>query len=458
LDEWGVLEWLALAERELLLFAAAFFLLGALDELLVDLCWFWLRITGRAKTGRVERWQWHARPLGRRAALFIPAWQEAAVIGPMIGHTLRAWPQKDLRIYVGCYPNDPATVEAAAIAAKGDSRVRLVLVGHDGPTTKADCLNRLYAAMQEDEQRHGSPFAMVVLHDAEDMVDPAALRLMDAALDGADYVQIPVLPIPQPRSRWIGSHYVEEFAESHGKSMVVRQALSAALPAAGVGCAFGRDMLMRIAPSDAASAPFSVESLTEDYELGMRIKDAGGRAQFLRARGDDGRLVATRAWFPARFHQSVRQKARWLHGIAFQGWDRLGWQGDLCECWMRLRDRRGPFGAMVLFSGYMLLVVSLPLQLAGLAGLRPQMAADPWVRWLIVATLASLGWRAAMRFAFTCREYGPREGLRAVIRIPVANLIAIMAARRAFAAYVKTLRGAPPAWDKTSHDAHPLIP
>jgi adsorption protein B len=64
----------------------------------------------------------------------------------------------------------------------------------DGPTTKADCLNCLYAALETDERRSGMRFRMVLLQDAEDMVDPAALGLLDAALAHADFVQLPVLP------------------------------------------------------------------------------------------------------------------------------------------------------------------------------------------------------------------------------------------------------------------------
>ena len=48
-----------------------------------------------------------------------------------------------------------------------------------------------------------------------------------------------------------------------------------------------------------------------------------------------------------------------------------------------------------------------------------------------------------------------REGLWAVARIPVANIIAMMAGRRALFAYARTLGGARPQWDKTFHDAHP---
>ena len=39
LGQWTPLEWLALVEYELLLFAAVFFLIGALDELAVDSAW-----------------------------------------------------------------------------------------------------------------------------------------------------------------------------------------------------------------------------------------------------------------------------------------------------------------------------------------------------------------------------------------------------------------------------------
>src|SRR5690606_30825078 len=123
---------------------------------------------------------------------------------------------------------------------------------------KADCLNRLYAALEEDERSSGRPVRMVVLHDAEDMVDPAALALLDEAIGEADFVQLPVLPDAQRYSRWVGSHYCEEFAENHGKLLIVREALSAGIPSAGVGSAFARPMLRRMAEAIGGAGPFSV--------------------------------------------------------------------------------------------------------------------------------------------------------------------------------------------------------
>ncbi len=452
---WTSLEIVALVERELLLFSAVFFLAGALDELAIDLAWLWLRLTGRTETRRVERADLRDRDLGGPAAVLIPAWREDRVIALTVAHALASWAAADLRLYVGCYRNDPATQAAVRTGAGGDPRVRLVVVGRDGPTTKADCLNSLYAAMSEDERRTGREFRLVVLHDAEDLVDPAALGLLDRALDEADFVQLPVLPEPQRSSRLVGSHYCEEFAEAHGKLMVVRGALAAGLPAAGVGCAFARRILRDIARQAGGSTPFSADSLTEDYELGLRIKALGGRSVFLRVRGEDGQLVATRACFPARLGAAVRQKSRWIHGIALQGWDRLGWSGGLGERWMRLRDRRGPMSALVLSTGYLVLAGGLVFLTAGALGLVGPWHADPWLTGLLAANFAAFVWRAVVRYAFTVREYGRAEGLRAVARIPVANAIAICAGARALAAYVRTLRGETPRWDKTFHHAHP---
>jgi adsorption protein B len=450
------LEWLALVEHELLLFAGVFFLIGALDELAVDAVWAWLKLRRRAMTGSVQREMFGRWVLNGKAAVLIPAWNEAEIIGTTIAHTLRAWPHDGLRLYVGLYRDDAATLEAAIRGAAGDRRVRMVIHDRAGPTTKADCLNRLYEALCDDEKRSGEDFRMVVLHDAEDMVDPAALKILEAGLERAEFVQLPVLPEPQMRSRWIAGHYCDEFAEAHAKVMVVRDALGAALPAAGVGCAFDRHMLRRLArQQDRTAGPFSIECLTEDYELGMRIKALGGRSRFLRLRGEDGRLVATRACFPARLDFAVRQKTRWIHGIALQGWDRLGWSARPVELWMRMRDRRGPLTAIVLAAAYLLLVIAAVLWAASLAGFGRPWELDPTVKLLLVANFASVAWRAAMRFIFTAREYGWAEGMRAVARIPVANIIAIMAGRRALVAYVRSLAGALPQWDKTSHDAHP---
>ena len=438
--------------HELLLFASFWFILGALDELAIDGLWVVLRLAGKAKDGTIRQDE-ETRPLMGRAAILVPAWQESEVIGLMIAHTLRVWPQDDLTLFVGCYRNDPGTVAAAKKGTGGDRRVRLVIHEKAGPTTKADCLNRLYAALTEEETRSGSQFRTVTLHDAEDMVHPAALGLIDRALAEVDFVQLPVRPEPQPRSPWVAGHYSDEFTEAHAKALVVRNALGAGIPAAGVGCGFSRAALARLA-SRSAGGPFAADSLTEDYELGLLVSREG-KSRFLRVRDHLGELVATRAYFPGRLEESVRQKARWIHGIAFQGWDRMGWSVRVIEIWMALRDRRGPLTAIVLAAAYTLLLIETALAICARLGWHVADATDPLLEAMLAISFASFAWRALFRFGFTAREYGLGEGVRAVLRIPVANVIAILAGRRAISAYVHSLRGGEVGWDKTRHSDHP---
>ena len=449
-------EALAALHGELLLFAAAFFAIGMLDELAVDGLYFWNRLKGRIRTGRVDEKVVAMQPLSGIAAVFIPAWQEDAVIAPTLAHAMEVWPQDDLRIYVGCYRNDPHTIASAIAAARGDDRVRLVVVGEDGPTCKAHCLNRLYEALVTDEARSGREAHMVVLHDAEDMVDPAALVLLDYATAKADFVQLPVMALPPSDSRWIASHYSDEFAEAHAKAMAVRELVGAAIPGAGVGCAIARPMLAQLA-REAGGSPFAEGWLTEDYELGLRVQALGGKGRFLRLRTLAGRLIATRAYFPDRLDQAVQQKTRWTHGIALQGWDRLGWTGSLGQRWMMLRDRRGPLAALLLALAYLLVGLSCLMQGLSGMGIVVPVAPTPVLDVLLLCTLAGLVWRLFMRALFTGREYGMRQGLLAIPRVLVSNIIAIMSGRRALVAYLATLRGAPFKWEKTPHRSHPAL-
>lgn len=458
-ETWMALDWLLLVERELLAFSAFWFCIGLLDEFAIDLAWLGLRLKGRIGTPHLPV-GYGADPLSGGCAVMIPAFRESQVIGTTIAHMLASWPQRELMIYVGCYRNDPATLAAAMAAAGNDRRVRLVLLPTNGPTTKADCLNRLYFALCADEQRQRYRFANVVLHDAEDMVHPCALQAIDAALIMRDFVQLPVRPEPQDHSRWIAGHYSDEFTENHAKGMVVRSALGASIPAAGVGCGFSRAALGMLADRRAAEGelgPFAPECLTEDYELGLLLSREGRGSAFVRLRDDAGQLVATRSYFPNRLDAAVRQKTRWVHGIAFQGWDRMGWSFHPIDIWMALRDRRGPLTALVLASAYLLLVLDAALIALQLAGKVDVLALSWPLKAMLLASFAGFLWRAAARAVFTGREYGWREGLLSVLRIPVGNVIAIMAGRRAVAAYFRSLQDGQVTWEKTAHERHPAM-
>ncbi len=454
-----VLLWLAgIAARELTLFAAVGFLLGGIDDLAIDCIWIartlWRRIAvyRRHRRADVDSIGAPARP--GTIAVFVPAWDEAAVIGPMLRHALASFDHGDYRLYVGAYPNDPATIAAVARVVQDDARVRPVICADPGPTTKADCLNCLWHALIEDERETGREVKAIVLHDAEDVVHSAELALFDRLIERFDLIQLPVLPLVDRTSRWISGHYCDEFAEAHGKGLVVREALGAAVPSAGVGCALSRPMLGRIA-AHAGGVPFDATSVTEDYELGLRVAELGGRGVFVRLPGRGrGAMVAVRAHFPASLDAAVRQKARWMTGIALSGWDRLGWRGGFAERWMRLHDRRAPLAALVLAAGYGALLLWALLALAG-QGLPPL---PPFAAPLLAINTLLLAWRLALRCGFVTRAYGWREGLRAIPRTVFANAVTMLAAIRAVGRYRRLLRGAATEWDKTRHIFPDAVP
>lgn len=442
--------------HELTLFAAIGMLLGGLDDLLLDACWL-----GRAGWRRHAVYSRHARTTMAslpvpdapgRLAVFIPAWREAEVIGGMLRAALARLDHPDYRLYVGTYPNDPAT--ARAVRAVGDPRIRLVGGDRPGPTSKAECLNRLWRAMRADERRSGVRVKAIVLHDAEDVVHPQELRLYDRMIERFDLVQIPVFPLPAHGSGWqarlVAAIYCDEFAEAHGRQLTMREALGAAVPSAGVGCAIRCEMLARMSTAS-GNGPFDEGSLTEDYELGLRIAAHGGRGAFVTIPAQPGALpVAVRAHFPESFETAIRQKSRWVTGIALAGWDRLRWRGGLAERWMRFRDRKAALAAVVLSAGYAALLIDLICWPFG--------AGRPVSRMLLLllgANGALLAWRLVMRAAVVAQIYGRAAGCWSMPRMLAANYIAIRAVADAMLAYVP---GRPARWNKTSHVFPGLLP
>ena len=236
--------------------------------------------------------------------------------------------------------------------------------------------------------------------------------------------------------------------------MVVRDAIGASIPGAGVGCGIARTALEDLAAAHGGE-PFARESLTEDYELGQRIAALGGKGRFVRARSANGRLIATRAYFPEKFRTAVRQKTRWTHGIALQGWDRLGWQGSPVSRWMMLRDRKGPVAAILLALAYGLVGATIVVHTLTHLGVLEPITLSPLLRTLLWINLAGLVWRLLLRGVFTAHEYGWAEGQRAIPRVIVSNVIAICSGYGGVAAYILALRGTPSEWDKTEHSAHP---
>ena len=121
------------------------------------------------------------------------------------------------------------------------------------------------------------------------------------------------------------------------------------IPSAGVGTGFTKRAFQQLAIS--TDEIFSPNTLTEDYQLGLRMNLQGMKAAFVNIRIPPSEenptektpteWVATRALFPTDFKHAVKQKTRWNIGIILQGWANLGWRGSLGVKWDLLQDRKG---------------------------------------------------------------------------------------------------------------------
>lgn len=448
-----------MAARELVTIVAIGIVLASIDDLVIDIAFIVRaarRWTRRGHDGPPRYAAELASPKPGWMAILVPAWDEANVIEAMLRDLTARLDYPRYVIFVGTYANDPATRHAAERV--GDERIVGITLPRAGPTSKADCLNALWRAVLAHESVVGMRFKAVVLHDAEDVVHRHELRVFDRFIPGKAMVQLPVVPLIDRGSHWVAGHYADEFAEAHGKDILIREAIGAAVPSAGVACAIDRGMLARIAVANGGE-PFDPACQVEDYELGMHVAALGGKAAFVRmpASADDPAMVATREHFPTTFDAARRQKSRWLLGIALHGWDRLGWPADWPNRLMLMRDRKSILTAMLTALAYLCLLLILLLE--GIRAAYPLAARFPPLiapgsaqELALQLNLAILVWRLAMRACFTGRTYGWIEGLRSIPRALVGNAINFAAAASALRRYIAIGRGRETlVWDKTAH-------
>lgn len=438
---------LVVLTRESLLFAAVLFCMIGVEDVAFDLIWISHAARRRAK-GIIRLRPTQNAENRLRFAILIPAWDEAPVIASMIDRATACYDKHDFIIFVGAYPNDTETL--AALHSHDDKRLIVAKNVREGPTTKGDALNTAWHGLVAHERASEKMFDFVILHDAEDVIAPRELDVFAAHGHLHDFMQIPVVPIPVGCSRWVAGHYCDEFAEAHAKSMVVREILNTSIPSAGVGTAVRRSLLDKIA-DNRGGLPFSPDSLTEDYELGILSSSLGASAAFLRVRDEgSGEIICVRSRFPESISTAVRQKARWIAGIAFAGWDRMGWSPTAVEVWMRWRDRRALFEAAALVAGYSGLLLGIASATLGVDALSIIRGGSG--QFFLWAASTFMIWRFVVRALCTTHVYGWREGVRSFPRVVVSNLIAVLATIRAIRIYWRIRSSGQVYWDKTRHD------
>jgi bacteriophage N4 adsorption protein B len=452
------------------------YLISGLDDLFFDLLFFSSKVAERFAGNfgcRLPSLEEMAETPEQPFALMFPAWQEAAVIRRALLNTISTIDYHNFHVFVGTYINDPETQREVEEVMREHANVTQLIVPHPGPTCKADCLNWIVRGIRDYQAQHGIRFAGVILHDAEDVVDTLSLKLFNCLMPEWDLVQIPIISLARPWWDLIGGHYMDEFAEAHSKELRVRQWFAGVVPGAGVGTGYSMRAL-DVAAAAAGGDSFSTDSLTEDYEFSFRAHHLGLRQTFVRfpierrmARWSvvhrRSRLVnqrdfiTTREFFPHLFWASVRQKTRWVTGIALQGWKKFSWHGNWRVRYLYFRDRKALFAQQFMALGYVVALGLLSLQISSALFPDRYIFAPPFeddsALWgLFYINVGLFVNRLAHRHFWTCRVYGWSQLPLILPRYLAANVINYIAVTRATLRYWKHLRTSEPiGWDKTTH-------
>lgn len=457
---------------------AVIILISGLDDLFIDGV-YWTRHIWRALTiyrkhphlNYEQLYNLEEKPF----AIMVPAWQEHGVIDNMAELAATTLDYENYHIFVGTYPNDAETQQDVEKVCARFPNVHKVVCARPGPTSKADCLNNILNAITQFEERASLKFEGFILHDSEDMLSKMELRLFNYLIAKNDLIQIPVYPLKKSWSNFTSGHYLDEFAESHGKDLVVREALAGQVPSAGVGTCFSRRAITALIETGNGIA-FDVQSLTEDYDIGFRLKALGMKEIFVRfpvielkkqpahpfvsevgISLRESTVVSVREYFPESLSYAVRQKSRWIIGIVYQGFKTHRWASNGILNYFLWRDRKG---VITNFTSFLALLLAAQLLAIWVY---QQIAPDAysflsifenngWFTILLTANLWLMMNRIVQRIVFVTRYYGIAQGLLSVPRLLWGNLINFLANWRALkqTLLAKDIRRI--AWDKTSHD------
>jgi adsorption protein B len=447
-------------------------LINGVDDLFIDLNYIF-RGLGSDGRRRVTVEDLKAVPQ-KRLAMMVPAWQEAAVIQQMLELNLKQLDYDEYDIFVGCYQNDPETQAKVDIVARRSRQVQKVIVPRDGPTSKADCLNWVYQHIQLVEERRGQRYDILLMHDAEDIIHPLALRLYNYLIPHYDFVQTPVFPLELPWNAFVGATYKDEFTEHHLKDMLVREQVGGLVPSAGVGSGFDRETFQEIALAHNKEA-FNVLSLTEDYELGLKFRLANKNVYFACRAIERSRIVekgifrkrkvrvvqdeyiATREFFPDKLGFAIKQRSRWILGIGLQTWEQVGWKGSLPVLYTLMRDRKAILTNFMAVFGYLVAIYCMARMIVGMATDRPWTFDNIFppgsvLWWIVMANTLVLAWRAVWKYITVDKIYGPVHGVLSLPRFFVSNIINFTATAKAVRQYVHhRITGEPLKWLKTDH-------
>ncbi len=450
-------------------FVAIVYFLSGSQDFVYDIGAYWLRFWRQftyRQQGRLTLERLRAREQ-QRIAVMVPAWNEGEVVASMVDNIIKRVEYENYSIFVGTYPNDAATQSCVDRLSKEFPQIIKVVTARPGPTTKADCLHNVLANIRAKEEAEGINYDIILMHDAEDWVHPQEFLLHNYMIPQVDVVQLPILPFPSKWNKWVHWIYADEFSENHMKDVPVREKISGFVPYAGTGTGFSRKVIDYLADEHDGHV-FNESSMTEDYSMSKKIREAGMKSVFVNVvLGDDDSpwwrplckrpmFVSNWSYFPMDWTRSVRQKSRWIIGISLQEWEQSGWEGSWLMKENFVKDRKVFVAASASFLGYFILIYFM-VYAAGQAGYLPFKLLSVLVPGQPLANLVKfctffMVLRITQRITWVGLTYGFVPALLSVPRLMIGNVLNGLATFRALKVFADSRSGkAAVRWDNTQH-------
>jgi cellulose synthase/poly-beta-1,6-N-acetylglucosamine synthase-like glycosyltransferase len=264
-------------------------------------------------------------PPTKRFAIVIPAHNERIVIGNLVDSCLALdYPRHLFDVYVIA---DNCTDDTAAVARAHGAKVieRTNLRRRGKGYALADTFPRLLRASRYDA---------VVVFDADNLVAPDFLQVMNAELMAGRHVIQGRVDVKNPDDTWVAATAGMSFWCSNRFWFLAKHNLGLSAALGGTGMCISTQVLREVG--------WDATSLTEDLEFSAKALLAGYKTYW----SHDAVIYDEK---PLTFRQSWRQRLRWAQGqaqVASHYLPRLLWAG------LRLRDVRRLEGGVALFQPF----------------------------------------------------------------------------------------------------------
>ena len=427
----------------------ALYLLMGTDDVIWDLVSMVRRIFSRDK--RLTTEQLNSTP-PKLLAVAIPAWHEENVLEDVVDNLIECvqYPRSMYHVFLGVYPNDDPTIQAAQRLAARYHNVHVIINELPGPTSKAQNLNYVIRQIHGFELQYGWEFQSLTVHDSEDVIHPEELLATNCLLDTYPAIQFPVFPLMEmPRFRNFFKNittntYADEFAENHFTTMVNRREMGAFVPSAGTGFVLSRKVIESFGGGDVLPR----DSLTEDYRLSLTLHERGIPLYYALEKvprlKDDGKLkwdyIATRSRFPDTYRAAVKQKTRWILGITMQSFKFSDiWKTkelNFIAKYTLYKDSKAKVGNLLSMVGYPILIYFLLSLFISLPPIYPKYSLSWWLSVIVTGMMLE---RQLFRSVALYNIYGLRTVFFSVffpplfpLRLIWGNIINLEATVRAY--------------------------